>query len=478
VFYGPNNNVIELKSISKVENKFQDWIGGGKVLVAIKLGKFTTELQIFDMLDQLKDCPLVKSIIGQENVKSIMLHPKQTQKQIQSVGNPNETDNGLEDAKDCIGYEKSLVLESFETIFEKIILNAINEFNLNTDQAKVLTSFTSSILLKSKPIVLVHGVYGSGKSFVLCVLIISLYRCYNIGILNEQTRIVVSSQTNVAVDRILKNLVDLGHEDFVRIGSIKKIAKSILPFTCHHKTESSTMKDLNELLANENNEEDQEYIKRAIKKFQEQENQVFVRDAFVIGITTASCSFELLDGLICPIVILDECSQMTEPMSLLPCVKFKCSFGVFVGDPKQLGPTLVTTLDHNLESQNEFGIERTLFERLTVCGYVPVMLRTQYRCHPEISRITNECFYAGKIINGHPNIELIQNLEPCIYIETKSEETKVGGSYQNNGEVKLVERIVKKLVETGIETSEIGVISLCKILINKINLKQTKFSYY
>ena len=35
----------------------------------------------------------------------------------------------------------------------------------------------------------------------------------------------------VAVDRILKGLLKLGFRDFVRIGSIKKISKSILPFT-------------------------------------------------------------------------------------------------------------------------------------------------------------------------------------------------------------------------------------------------------
>lgn len=39
-----------------------------------------------------------------------------------------------------------------------------------------------------------------------------------------------SSTTNVAVDRVLSNLLSFGFDSFVRIGSVKKIAKEILPY--------------------------------------------------------------------------------------------------------------------------------------------------------------------------------------------------------------------------------------------------------
>lgn len=48
--------------------------------------------------------------------------------------------------------------------------------------------------------------------------------------LNE-CKILVSSNTNVAVDRILVGLRDLDFEELVRIGPIKKIDKQILPYT-------------------------------------------------------------------------------------------------------------------------------------------------------------------------------------------------------------------------------------------------------
>ena len=36
------------------------------------------------------------------------------------------------------------------------------------------------------------------------------------------------------------------------------------------------------------------------------------------------------------VVLLDECSQMTEPASLLPLARFGCEKLVLVGDPNQL----------------------------------------------------------------------------------------------------------------------------------------------
>ena len=39
-------------------------------------------------------------------------------------------------------------------------------------------------------------------------------------------------------------------------------------------------------------------------------------------------------NLVHQVVLLDECSQMTEPVSLLPIAKFDCHRLVLVGDPK------------------------------------------------------------------------------------------------------------------------------------------------
>lgn len=41
----------------------------------------------------------------------------------------------------------------------------------------------------------------------------------------------------------------------------------------------------------------------------------------VVGVTCAACPFPCMNDLKFPVVVLDECSQMTEPASLLPIAR-------------------------------------------------------------------------------------------------------------------------------------------------------------
>jgi hypothetical protein len=53
-------------------------------------------------------------------------------------------------------------------------------------------------------------------------------------------------------------------------------------------------------------------------------------------VTCSATEFDVFDEIGCSLLILDEASQMTEPMSLLPITRFKCERALFVGDPLQL----------------------------------------------------------------------------------------------------------------------------------------------
>ena len=44
----------------------------------------------------------------------------------------------------------------------------------------------------------------------------------------------------------------------------------------------------------------------------------------VVGVTCCSSSLPLLDDLAMDVCVLDECSQIVEPLSLLPLVRAKC----------------------------------------------------------------------------------------------------------------------------------------------------------
>ena len=131
-----------------------------------------------------------------------------------------------------------------------------------------------------------------------------------------------------------------------------------------------------------------------------------IQDADVIGVTCASAANVLLKGIRCHVLILDEASQMTEPLSLLPMACAGPLRMLLVGDCKQLPPTLASTaitaptievrdcraggLDGNNDKEcvaDAGDLLRTLFDRLKAIGWPCVALRTQYRCHPTIAQI-------------------------------------------------------------------------------------------
>ena len=41
----------------------------------------------------------------------------------------------------------------------------------------------------------------------------------------------------------------------------------------------------------------------------------------VVGVTCAACPFPCMNDLKFPVAVLDECSQITEPASLLPIAR-------------------------------------------------------------------------------------------------------------------------------------------------------------
>lgn len=49
-----------------------------------------------------------------------------------------------------------------------------------------------------------------------------------------------------------------------------------------------------------------------------------IQTSSTLGTTCIASVFDTLKGNIFPLVILDECSQMLEPLSMLPISRFRC----------------------------------------------------------------------------------------------------------------------------------------------------------
>ncbi|EMP40807.1 hypothetical protein UY3_01933 [Chelonia mydas] len=120
----------------------------------------------------------------------------------------------------------------------------IQIFQLNPDQASALIQIAQMMASPENdaqmekqafPITIIHGVFGAGKSYLLSVVVLFLVQLFENSEAAEGSRptpwkLLIASSTNVAVDRVLLGLLDLGFEDFIRVGSVRKIAKPVLPY--------------------------------------------------------------------------------------------------------------------------------------------------------------------------------------------------------------------------------------------------------
>ncbi|XP_027529080.1 protein ZGRF1-like isoform X3 [Neopelma chrysocephalum] len=360
----------------------------------------------------------------------------------------------------------------------------IQRFSLNLDQATSLIQIAGMMSSggnitpeeehQSFPITIIRGVFGAGKSYLLSVVILFLVQLFESSEATEGPRptpwkLLIASSTNVAVDRILLGLLDLGFEDFIRVGSIRKITKAILPHSLHAGSgnENEQLKELLALMKEDLTPAEKMYVRKSIEQHKLGTNKTILQQVKVVGVTCAACPFPCLNALRFPVVMLDECSQMTEPASLLPIARFQCEKLVLVGDPKQLPPTI-----QGSESVHEQGLEQTLFDRLCLMGHKAILLRTQYRCHPALSAIANELFYGGNLRDGisqedrTPLLDWLPTL--CFYNVNGLEQIERDNSFSNMAEAHFAVKLIQSLIASGIEGAAIGVITLYKSQMYKI----------
>ncbi|XP_019377530.1 PREDICTED: protein ZGRF1 isoform X2 [Gavialis gangeticus] len=333
----------------------------------------------------------------------------------------------------------------------------IQQFQLNMDQARALIQIAQMMSSPESsaekeeqqvhPITIIHGVFGAGKSYLLSVVVLFLLQLFESsevikGPQPTPWKLLIAASTNVAVDRVLLGLLNLGFEDFIRVGSIRKIAKPILPHSLHagSGSENEQLKELLALMKEDLTPIEKIHVRKSIEQHKLGTNKAILQQVRVVGATCAACPFPCMNNLKFPLVVLDECSQMTEPTSLLPIARFQCEKLVLVGDPKQLPPTI-----QGSESAHENGLEQTLFDRLCLMGHDAVVLRTQYRCHPAISAVASDLFYEGNLLDGISEVDRSPLLDwlptLCFYNVNGAEQVNnlLSGVHSDAHEIKAVQ---------------------------------------
>ena len=105
----------------------------------------------------------------------------------------------------------------------------------------------------SAPALLVHGVFGAGKSHLLVAILWFLQRALRrANRAGRPVKVLLAALTNVAVDNVLEGLLaqnnDEQEPDIVRVGSVRRISAAVLPHSTHGKLakdeEASTRREL------------------------------------------------------------------------------------------------------------------------------------------------------------------------------------------------------------------------------------------
>ena len=336
--------------------------------------------------------------------------------------------------------------------------------------------------LEAEDAALIHGPPGTGKTTVLVEII-------------RQTaarggRVLASAPSNIAVDNILEKLLVSGLK-VVRLGhparTLESLRHATLSAQIAEHEEQETVQALkmhrDRLLekyfhagkrarhlswdAQENLRRDEKQLLKSVQKIERSLEKKILNEADVTFVTHGGIGRQIGKGGF-DLVVLDEASQATEPLSWIPILQGQKA--VFAGDLMQLPPTI-----HSKQAAEGLGL--TLFGRLQkiLPQRFQSMLRIQYRMHETIMGFSSKQFYHDKLeadesVRRHTAAGLPGALEtpltrfPLAYIDTagtgyEEEWNELLESRENSGEAKLAVKLLREIEAAGVDARDIAVLT-------------------
>ncbi|CAE6465876.1 unnamed protein product [Rhizoctonia solani] len=305
------------------------------------------------------------------------------------------------------------------------------------------------LVLRAQDYALVLGMPGTGKTTMVVELIKELVR--------RGKSVLLTSYTHSAVDTILLKLLEVEF-DVLRLGNVDKVHMEARKFALGAKETPETL----------------EALERQLLR------------PLVVATTCLSIDHPLFARRTFDYCIVDEASQITLPSCLGP-LRFAEKF-VLVGDHFQLPPLVKS------KYARQGGMDVSLFRRLSDAHPEAVVdLALQYRMNAEIMTLSNKLIYSDRLQCGNEQVAnqalriplpsaglnwhnscgdgpnnlcwLNSLIDPSCkvrFVDTDglpARNTVVGSLVQNEIEAQLVLQTIEALSRSGIEPTQIGVIS-------------------
>lgn len=172
------------------------------------------------------------------------------------------------------------------------------------------------------------------------------------------------------------------------------------------------------------------------------------------------------------LVVIDEASQCSIP-SIVPLL-YRAKRALIIGDPMQLAhisrisPAIEMRArrNHNIDSvwleRNRLSYSRHSAYRAAERSVgEPLLLAEHFRCHPDIIGFSNERFYGGRlrVLTDVAVRTRAENLQALRWFDAKGDLLKTSDGWINRAEVKLVNRLVKTLLERLPSEARVGVVT-------------------